>query len=1813
MRYRPEWLSEGAEVLVARLAADPPPVYDVVVVGSGYGGAVAAARFAGAAGPNGKPLKVCVLERGNEYVVGAFPNRLAELPGYVRYSRYDKCEAKGRRDGLFDLRIGADVNVLLASGLGGGSLINAAVAERATAALREPAWPDAIRAAREPLAEHYARAEAMLDVAPTQTQGLEKYAAFERFTSGLSAFGIPVGPARPTNVAIRFGLSGANAQGVAQDPCIRCGDCVTGCNVGAKNTLAMNYLPHARRKGAELYTGATVLHLEPASACDGARWSVAFRLTGEKGPARAASPHRVRARHVVLAAGTLGSPEILMRSRARGLRLSPKLGAQFSSNGDMISALYHQRAPVNASAREHDPLGERNVGPTITGIAHVRGPSGEPLLALEELAIPGPLRRIFEEVVTTAAAAAKLGRADRSKHAPREPDPAAVDPEAIARTQLFAAFGDDGARGTLAMVNGWEGWDWDGAITVAWPGAANAAVYRLQDRLLAFGAADDGLYLRSPLWQPLPEALSDALSGPKAEAKLLTVHPLGGCPMGNDRDSGVVDDIGRVFDLAGGTTTYEGLLVLDGSIIPAALGVNPLLTITALAERAVERYAAIQGWNLDLDRPYADRESLPTGTARIAARQPSAARTEIRFAERMKGQLKLPGAASPRVSCALETEFEPFEPTELLRSRDHAVRIRSATLSARGAAVPVSGEVRWLELGRTTACARARRALSTWLRTRALADVFQRVREEGWLALLKAFLRGGSIVKLATHVGEVRHLRYELSVDADLREDDRTLLRKGTRITGLKTFWYVRDGNPWRQLSEMTVTIAPPGEPTREVGTLAVDPLHMLRRYAMQLQSVAQTDLPAVLVDLASIALYMSRLIFKIHFWNFRLPEYERRDPRRAERRLPGELPGLERRVGAVLVPVELQASALALPITNYRKRGRAPERGPVVLFHGFGSSGVQFAFPCRGLPRQNLVGHLAEQGFDVWVPELRTSIGVPSSRSEWTLDEVANNDIPRIVDYVLERTQAAQVDVVAHCIGSAMFCTAALAGGLARGAAGADGHAPSKIRAAVLLQVGPLVSLSEANRFNARLVTFLRRYAEVDHVDSSIERERADWVDALVDRLLSTYPYPPREAAHHRLSPPWARHTHIANCNRSAGVFGRLFDHANVDPAMLDALGDLIGHTNLKTFEQTLQYAFQRRLTDYNATNAYVTRDNIRRHFHFPVRFLHGSRNAVFSHRTARRSCDLLREVNPDSVVERRFLAGYGHLDPLIGRNVDQEVFPRISEFLAPGLAARPATPARGPAARPPRVRRPLVGPVLGWTRREQGRWTARVWCRADDVHIDPSHVLTMLYVDGKPLPQTLLAHDLKDATVATDRLGIETLVAVDVPIERDGRDVEILVASTYAESDALARARTEPSARAAVAAETDRQRTRWLARVRAAQAAKRAVDPGYDARLDSVTVRAAVLSALAPERTALSFAVASCRFAATVVDREAADAMFGKLRALLENGAPDRPALLLLVGDQIYADATAGVFDPRSSRERFYESYHEAWSAANARAVLRELPAYMMLDDHEVEDNWSEAQTDLQTRIWGMKAFRGYQWLHSPRNAPRLVDGRERYFYSFEAAGFPFFVCDTRATRDPAAHIMEREQRDALKAWLGAQRGHERHKFIASPSLVVPFQRETQRADANAYRRRSDGWDGFPSSLRELASWILAEEVRNVVFLCGDAHLSMTSRIWFERADRRVDLGTACVVSSPLYAPYPFANGQPEELAPTGALDLGDGWTMRYRIEGEVIEGDAVATVHADATAAPPSLTVRFHLRDGAQPQERVLPGSGRPGRAT
>lgn len=535
------------------------PHYDVVIVGSGYGGGVSASRLARAG------LSVCVLERGKEFLPGTFPKRFPELRHELQVTGA-KLQT-GSRAALFDFRAGKDIHVLVGCGLGGGSLVNAGVALRPDARVfADGAWPGQL-AQDGLLDEGFARARTWL--APSQDPEPGRMAKFRALEKAGPALGKAPDPAP---VAVSF-EDRVNAAGVSQPACTLCGDCCGGCNVGSKNTVAMTYLPDAHAHGADLICEASVHHV----ARDGGDWRVYVAPTDAK-PAKSGAPSDyVRAGRVILAAGTLGSTEILLRSRDLGLALSDRLGHGFSANGDIIAFGYDAKIPVHAVGIGHPPRVDTDpVGASVTGQIELKNEEKlDHSMIVQEGALPSALAPLLP--VFFVPGGRLLGATKALFNG--------VYKGPLSRTHTFFVVSHDDAKGHLKLD--------DGRLSVNWPGVGDEPVYKRVDKALetAVGATG-GTYVKNPL--------SETLMG----SKPATAHPLGGCGMGIDRDAGVVDHKGRVFDgdpARDGVAVHDGLYVCDGSVMPRSLGVNPLLTITALTERAMMHMAQDHGLTFDAE------------------------------------------------------------------------------------------------------------------------------------------------------------------------------------------------------------------------------------------------------------------------------------------------------------------------------------------------------------------------------------------------------------------------------------------------------------------------------------------------------------------------------------------------------------------------------------------------------------------------------------------------------------------------------------------------------------------------------------------------------------------------------------------------------------------------------------------------------------------------------------------------------------------------------------------------------------------------------------------------------------------------------------------------------------------------------------------------------------------------------------------------------------------------------------------------------------------------------------------------------------
>lgn len=526
--------------------------YDVVVVGSGYGGGVTASRLSRA----GK--RVAVLERGREIPTGQFPQKFSELKHEFQVT--GASFRTGSEQALYDVRLGRDMHVLVACGLGGGSLVNAGVSlvpDRRV--FTDEAWPGQL-AQDGTIEEGYRRAEQWLRPASDpRAREMTKYKVLDAAGAGLG--GTMVAP----RIAVSF-EENVNPAGVHQMACTRCGDCCAGCNVGAKNTVALTYLPDAVRHGAELFTG---LKVETVRKADGGGWQVRARVIApERGTA---TEIVIEAPVVVLAAGTLGSTEIMLRSREAGLAVSDRLGHRFSANGDIIAFGYGAKSTVNAVGVGYPPkVDGLEVGAAVSGQMEFRDAD---VLANELNVQEGALPSAFASVlpVLFVPNGRLLGALSSLVNG--------VYKGPFASLQTFFAVSHDSASGRFSL---------DGnQLALSWANAKDEPVYARLDAILSrLVTASGGSYVKNPL------------AGTVMGHQPATAHPLGGCGMGRDRSDGVVDHKCRVFNGAAGageTAVHDGLYVIDGAAVPRSLGVNPLLTITALAERAMIHFAQDRG------------------------------------------------------------------------------------------------------------------------------------------------------------------------------------------------------------------------------------------------------------------------------------------------------------------------------------------------------------------------------------------------------------------------------------------------------------------------------------------------------------------------------------------------------------------------------------------------------------------------------------------------------------------------------------------------------------------------------------------------------------------------------------------------------------------------------------------------------------------------------------------------------------------------------------------------------------------------------------------------------------------------------------------------------------------------------------------------------------------------------------------------------------------------------------------------------------------------------------------------------------------
>ncbi len=546
--------------------------FDAIVVGSGFGGSVMAYRLAEAG------LRVCLLERGKAYPPGSFPRS----PYRMRENFWDPGEGLY---GLYDFWSFHRIHALVASGLGGGSLIYANVLLR-----KDEEW-----FVKEDLArggyEHWPLTRADLDPHYDAVEGMmrpQRY-PFDQVpysdTSKTRAFGeaarrLGLEPFLPP-LAVTFANEGeaplpgepirevrGNLHGRTRQTCRLVGECNVGCNYGSKNTLDYNYLSAAKRHGADLRTGCEVEAFEPRESGGYTVRYLEHRLS-EDPDGRDTTVRTVTADRLILSAGAIGSTYLLLRNRSVFPRVSKLLGTRFCGNGDLLT--FALKASEESGGKSAPRIIDPGHGPVITSAVRVGDEQGFYLedagfpeyvaWMLQMFGIPRPLWRLVK-------------RRFMWDWVGEGPDPHLTEElsNLFGNTALSAgvlpllAMGRDVPDGRMRLYRGRLHVDWTKRRSGPYFDRVRETSKRIAHELGARFVDDPISYI----------------------GRLITVHPLGGCPMGRHEKEGVVDSYGEVFG-------YPGLYVADGSVMPGPVGANPSLTIAAVADRFAERLLETKG------------------------------------------------------------------------------------------------------------------------------------------------------------------------------------------------------------------------------------------------------------------------------------------------------------------------------------------------------------------------------------------------------------------------------------------------------------------------------------------------------------------------------------------------------------------------------------------------------------------------------------------------------------------------------------------------------------------------------------------------------------------------------------------------------------------------------------------------------------------------------------------------------------------------------------------------------------------------------------------------------------------------------------------------------------------------------------------------------------------------------------------------------------------------------------------------------------------------------------------------------------------
>ena len=818
------------------------------------------------------------------------------------------------------------------------------------------------------------------------------------------------------------------------------------------------------------------------------------------------------------------------------------------------------------------------------------------------------------------------------------------------------------------------------------------------------------------------------------------------------------------------------------------------------------------------------------------------------------------------------------------------------------------------------------------------------------------------------------------------------------------------------------------------------------------------------------------------------------------------------------------------------------------------------------------------------------------------------------------------QIHAFAQCIGAASTTMALLNGHLHHHTTPDDGQPVPMLASLMLSQVHPLIIGARDSQAKSWIPPLLR--LGMENVPFAVRGPIDSMFESMADRIFASLPVPDDEQCpeHSNLH---THEDNSATCRRIRFIEAPLFKHRNVNAGTHAHLNRLFGNANLTLFAHARRFVDYEMLVDEDGRNLYLTQANLRRYAALPIAFMHGEANELFDVQSACRSHDLYQSLHPDWSTRFAdgpiIIPGYGHVDVLIGQDADRDVYPQIVGFFDKVMA----TPAQGLEQDPPRdeelfgpgllpqVRYPRVGPFLGHTRwsddgRELLANVAFVVQASSRTAIDAGKRGTTAWwtLPRQAQPQALTIDSFDGRTLMA--YGTVRIPAARIDAMNQSLSVQLVVLH-----DTTGVPRRQISRHELLCAMRDQRRQFRVHQLAAAtpipdsasrrwssypgSASSFAGDEAVWRRpvvLRRSTIEALVRPEQAPTTEPFVFALGTCRYPGIGMDRLRADAALGQILQLFADGPGDvqgrtsdlntpgralpgaegdllataptaglhrPPAMMLMLGDQIYADATAGLLDPATPTERFTERYDYAFGLGNSpkmARLLRTLPVLMTPDDHEFRNGWPHEGPIMATgdeakaQSTAQAMLHAYQSLTNPLGKPGS--------YMVDIGPCRFCVLDTRSARqlDDDDLLPAQVMRD-LAGWISS--AGERFVCVCTGTVLLPrLYEDTCPANPVAV---NDGFERAEPQRQAILDMCVEHAAGRFALISGDYHVA--SAVQIHRAGQAQPVGCA-IVAPPLYAPFRYINTLAHEVRQHDRLDTG---TQVLEIRPSALAGQAVA----------------------------------------